>query len=106
MPVGGSKSSFFAVRNQYGEPVSSPKCHAIAERKYASVSEGGTFRGKCSNEKSAATDPVVLRTSQLQSHRLVTGCTPGISGKARLCLNMTFGRCARAHRRDVARFRR
>ena len=53
MPVSGSKSSFFAVRNQYGEPVSSPKCHAIAERKYASVSEGGTFRGKCSNEKSA-----------------------------------------------------
>jgi hypothetical protein len=54
MSVSGLKSRFFAVRNQYGEPVSWSKCHAIAARRYASESEGGILRGKCSNDKSTS----------------------------------------------------
>src|SRR4029077_4931899 len=48
----GLKFSVRAARSQKSEPVSSPKCQAIAARKYASGSSTGADRGTSSSEKS------------------------------------------------------
>src|ERR1700731_2429319 len=48
----GLKFSVRAVRNQNGDPVSSPKCQAMAARRYSSGSAMGTGRGTSNSEKS------------------------------------------------------
>ena len=85
MSVSGSKSRVFAARNQNALPVSSPKCHAIAERRYATGSSTGWSRGTSSNEKSTPATPPILSPPSGESWH---------ASRENACVNFPFGECS------------
>lgn len=59
------------MRNQNGEPVSCPKCQAIAARRYDSGSTTGTVRGTSNSEKSISAIPPSWRSNRADLNELL-----------------------------------
>src|SRR5271157_1055805 len=78
----GSNPSLRAARNQNGDPVSSPKCQAIAVRRYPCGSSGGISRGTSSSEKSISSTPPIL-SHPVPGRQRMTAHPPGSATLAR-----------------------
>src|ERR1700733_15241687 len=76
--VSGLKFSVRAARSQKSEPVSSPKCQAIAARKYATGTQTGEHRGQPATKKPypPSTEHVVA-----QMTRAIDRQSIGLTGK-------------------------